>query len=107
MRKQPPFLKHIADTALIDRNVNSMRAVEQALAVNLDVAGVGAHEPGNRIDERGLAGSRASEQCGDAGIAREFGVEREAADRLRSLYAKHHGLARAAACAARAIPTVS
>src|SRR3954471_1569505 len=89
MRKQPAFLKHIADTTALDRHVDSTCAVEQAIAVDRYAAAVGLHETRDRIHHRRFARTGASEQCGDAGIAAECGIERERADLLADCDVKH------------------
>jgi hypothetical protein len=54
------------------------REAEQALAVEADVAGVGAVEPRDEVEDGGLAGAVRADQAGDLAA---LDVEREAVER--------------------------
>src|SRR5258706_3843232 len=107
MRNQTPFLKHVAHAPGFNRHIDSARAVEQTLAVDFDRAAIGTHQTRDGVDERGLARTRAPEQRRDAGIAAEFGVEREVSEFFDCPYSKHLVPSRGAGRAAPAIPTAS
>ncbi|MET3303344.1 hypothetical protein ABIF53_004359 [Bradyrhizobium japonicum] len=57
MREQPRVLEHIADAAAPGRHMNAGRGVVHGLAVDHDGAAVGPQEPGDHVDQRGLAGA--------------------------------------------------
>src|SRR6185436_12944557 len=105
VRKEPPFLEHVADAATLRRHVDTARVIEYRLPIDLDNTAFRTNQPGNRIDERGLAGTRAPKQCRHAGCARERRIEYERAQPLVHRDLKHPALSRAAAHAAPATPT--
>src|SRR5215831_2741858 len=89
MREQPSLLKHITDLAAPRRHEDAARRVGQHLAIEHDSAPLWADEPGNRIDERCLAGSRAPEQRRDAAAALERSIEPKIAERMLDRDAQH------------------
>jgi hypothetical protein len=62
------------------RHEDAARCVGQHRAIDDDAAALRADQPGDRIDQRGLARSRAAEQRGQAGAALESRVENEIAE---------------------------
>src|SRR5487761_57215 len=81
MREQPALLEDVAEAALLRWQVDLARAVEQHLAAHGDATACRRQQAGQRIDDRGLAGARAAEQCGDAGRRRdELGGQRKRAE---------------------------
>src|SRR5439155_6115287 len=63
--------------------------VIQRLTVKCDDAAVGPQQPGDHVDQRGLAGAGRAEQPGDAPLAFERGFEREFAELLGDVDAQH------------------
>ena len=80
MREQAAFLEHIADAPPPGRHVDARCAVEQGLAVKHDAAAVGCEQPGDHVDQAGLAGAGGAEQSGGAARRLEGGLEREIAE---------------------------
>jgi hypothetical protein len=89
MREQPAFLKHVADMAPPCRYEHAHRGVGQDLAIDRDTAALRADQPGDRIDQRGLARSRAAEQRGQPSAALEGGIEPEIAETMLDCNAQH------------------
>ena len=89
MREQPALLKHVADAAAMRRDKDAARSVGQYRVVDRDAAGVGPVEPGDRVDQRGLAGAGAAEEGGEAASALERGVQREGPQAMRDGDAEH------------------
>src|SRR5260370_38176209 len=65
MRKQQVVLKHVTQPALVGWHVDAAGAVEQCLAIDDDMTAVWPSDPGQRVDDAGLAGARAAEQPDD------------------------------------------
>src|SRR3954453_19222374 len=82
VRKQAPFLKDIADAALLRRYEQAAFGVGQRLAVDDDTATLRTDQPGDDVDQRCLARSGAPEQRGQPALGRERGVEREGAEAM-------------------------
>jgi hypothetical protein len=57
MRKQPRVLEHISDAPAVRRDMDAPRRVVEGVAVDLDPAAVRLQEPGDHVDQRGLAGA--------------------------------------------------
>src|SRR5487761_311202 len=82
MREQPALLEDVAEAALLRWQVDLACAVEQHLAAHRDASTRRRQQAGQRIDNRGLASTRAAEQRSDAGRRRnEFRRQRESAER--------------------------
>jgi hypothetical protein len=82
MREQAVLLEDIADAAAMHGYEDMARGVHQGGVVDDDAPVLGAHQAGNDIDERGLAGAGAAEQRRQARAGLEAGVEREGAQRV-------------------------
>ncbi len=80
VREQAPFLKHIADAAAVDRHEPAPCGVGQHLVVDGDAAVVGTDQPGDHVDDRGLAGAGAAEQGGKPGLRFELDGKAEPAE---------------------------
>ena len=80
MRKQPRVLKHVADAAPVRWHMDARGGVVERFAVEGDAAAVGAQQPCDDVDQRGLAGAGSAEQAGDAALAFEGGLKREFAE---------------------------
>ncbi len=89
MRKQPALLEHIADAPAVRRHVDARRGIEQHRIVERDAAAIGRDQPGDQVDERGLAGAGGSEQRGHAARALELRGERELAEPLFDVDGEH------------------
>ena len=89
MRKQPRVLEHVADAPPVRRHVDACGRVVQRFAVERDDAAVGPQQPGDHVDQRGLAGAGRAEQAGDAALAFERGFEREFAELFGDVDAQH------------------
>ena len=102
MRKQSIFLKDIAHPATMGGDPNAALGVEQYRPVDDDPSPFRAHQPGDHIDDRGLARSRAAEQCGETASAAKMDIELEGAEPVFDIdleYRAHPG-------SCRAVPTV-
>ena len=62
------------------RQDNTAFGVDQRLAIDADMTGIGADQPADDIDQRGLARARAAEQGCQASVGGEGGIEREVAE---------------------------
>src|SRR6185312_4618424 len=93
MRKQPRFLKDIADAAALRRQVDAPGAGIERLARDDDAPGIGPDEAGDGIDEGGLARARAAIERDDArGGSGKAGVEPKFAEALFDLDLDHADL---------------
>ncbi len=66
MRKQPAFLKYVADAAPMWRQIDALVCFEQGGVVERDKAAIRRQQAGDHIDHGSFPGSRRSEQCGSA-----------------------------------------
>src|SRR6266508_128403 len=89
MREQPPLLEDIADAATVRGHVDAGNGVEQHGIIKPDAPPVRGDEPGDHVDERGLAGTRGAEQGGDAPRGLEPRRQREVAQSLLHLDRQH------------------
>src|SRR5215470_14019031 len=89
MRKQATILEYITDPAPVRRNADALLGVLQDVSVDRYAAAVGPNQPGDRIDDRGLAGSRAPEQRGETATAAEMDVEGEGAEPVLDVDFEH------------------
>ena len=103
MRKKAAFLEHVADAALVRRDEHAAFGVGQGVAIDDDPAVLGPDQPGDRVDERALAGAGTAEQGGQPARALEFRVQREIAEPMADGDAEHQTpAARRVACCATA-----
>ena len=65
--KERDVLRHVADVALMRRQIEPLRRREHDPIADGDRAGGRTAQAGDRIEDRGLAGARRSEQRGDPG----------------------------------------
>ena len=63
MRPQRVGLEHQPERALLDRQVQAARAVEEGAGVERDAAGMRLFEAGHRAQQGGLAAARGAEQA--------------------------------------------
>src|ERR1700690_3541134 len=89
MRKQPAFLEYIADASLPCRHVNARGGVEQDVVIEHDASAVGPEQPGNHVDDAGLAGAGGAEQNRRAALARKLSIERERTELFFDFYVQH------------------
>ena len=68
VREQPPFLEDVADAAPVLRHEDAALGVGQHVAVDDDAALLGPDQPGDDVDQRGLAGAGAAEQRGQPAL---------------------------------------
>ena len=71
MRKQPAFLKHIAYAPPRGRHIDARFAVKKNIIVEHNATAVRRQQPGDHIDDAGLAGAGLPEQGGGATFADE------------------------------------
>ena len=90
MGKQAPLLEDIADAAPVRRHEHARVRVDQHPAVEDDAGLPGAHQAGDDMDERGLAGARAAEQRRQAVAAAKARVEVEIAEPVPRGDLEHH-----------------
>src|SRR5581483_5150488 len=83
------ILEHIADVPPPRRHVEALCGVVEHIAVNGDGAAIGPEQPGDHVDQRGLAGTRSAEQAGDAAFALEGGFKREFAESFSHVNPQH------------------
>src|SRR5262249_44724257 len=88
-REQPPLLEHIADASAVRGHVDAGHRVEQHGIVEPDASAVGRDQPGDRVDERGLAGARGAKEGGDAAGGLEARREREVAQTFLHVDREH------------------
>ena len=79
MRKQPRILEHHADAAFVLGYENSVAGVDQHPPVDGDAAALRADQPGDRVDQRGLAGTGRPEQRRQSARAFEGRIKNKAA----------------------------
>ncbi len=89
VRKEAVFLKDIAYPAPVRRQLDAVFGVEQHRPIDGDAAVLRPDQPGNRLDDRGLAGARPAEQRGQAVPAGEMDVEGKAAEPMREIDFEH------------------
>src|ERR1700722_8679110 len=89
MRKQPAFLKHIADMTSMRRYVDALGCVEKRGAVERDKAAIRSQQSGDHADDAGLAGARRPEQGGGASSRLEAHGEFERAELLLHVDSQH------------------
>src|SRR5499426_243596 len=77
VRKQATFLEHVADAPAMSRNEYPLIGIDQRPAVENDAAAVGPHDPGDDVDERGLARAGAAEERREPPVRDEVRIERE------------------------------
>jgi len=77
VRKERERLKHVADAALMSREVHGSRGIEQNFFAYAHVSGIGPQEPGNAVEQRGFAGAGRTKQNGDAGGKFQRNVKNE------------------------------
>jgi hypothetical protein len=76
--KQPQILEHAADPAPMGRHVQVRSRIKQRLLVQTDRTVVGLQQACKQVDYRGLAGTRAAKQRGDArGRRSKLSVDRK------------------------------
>src|SRR5579884_2885627 len=97
MREQPALLEHVADAALVRRHEDAALGVRRIRIKDRDVPALRPDQPGDRVDQRGLAGPGAAEQHGQPVAAGERGVEGKIPEPVRDGDAQHHDASRAAA----------
>jgi hypothetical protein len=103
VRKKAAFLEHVADVALVRRDEQAAFGIGQDIAIDDDPAVLGPAQPGDRVDERGLACAGTAEQRGQPARALEFRVEHEFAEPMADGDAEHQTpAARRVACCATA-----
>src|SRR6516162_5285912 len=100
MRKQAAFLKDIAHPATMGGCPDAALGVEKHRPVDDDASPFRADQPGDRIDDRGLARSRAAEQRGETAPAAKMDVELESAEPVLDIDLEH----RAHSGSCRALP---
>src|SRR6185437_2911187 len=89
VRKQPAFLKHSADAPLPGWHIDARRIVEQYIAVEHNAAAVGCDQPGNHVDDAGLAAAGRTEQRGRAACTLECRMKRQFTELLFDSDRKH------------------
>jgi len=89
MGKQAAFLKNVAHAATMDGCSDAALGVEKHRPVDDDASPFGAEKTGDRIDDRGLARSRAAEQRGETAPAAEMDVELEGAEPVLDIDLEH------------------
>ena len=67
VREQPRVLEDVADTALLGRDIDAARGIEQHGVIDADHAAVRAQQARDHLQGRRLAATGAAEQCRDAG----------------------------------------
>src|SRR5690349_24546729 len=77
VREQAPLLEHVADAPAMFRDEDSTLGIDQRRIVENDAATVGTHDPGDHVDERGLARAGAAEESGEAPVRDEARLKRE------------------------------
>jgi hypothetical protein len=98
MGKQAAFLKNIAHPATMGGRPDAALGVEKHRPVDDDASPFRADQPGDRIDDRGLACSRAAKQRGETAPAAKMDVELESAEPVLDIDLKdraHSGSCRA------------
>src|SRR6478736_2141983 len=68
MRKQPAFLEHVADPPPPGRHRDACGIVKQSFTVEHNATTVRLEQPGNHIDDAGLAGAGWPKQSGRAAV---------------------------------------
>ena len=89
MRKQTIFLKDITHPPTMGGDPNAALGVDQHRSVDDDPSPFRAHQPGDHIDDRGLARSRAAEQCGQTAPAAKMDIELEGAEPVLDIDLEH------------------
>ena len=89
MREEPAFLEHIADAAAMRRDKDAARRIGQSFAIDRDMPTGRPIEPGDCVDQRGLAGAGTAEQRGEPARAVERGVKGETAEPVGDRNAQH------------------
>ena len=79
MRKQEVILKHQAHAALFGPQVHTVGRVEQRSLAKRDASDLRCEQPGDDIEDTGLAAARGTDERGDVRRGGEFGLEREPA----------------------------
>src|SRR5262249_14260037 len=79
MREQASLLKDVTDATAGRRHMEARGGIEQHGVVEPDASPVRREEPGDHVDERGLARARGAEQSGDAACRFEARRQREVA----------------------------
>src|SRR5262249_7591332 len=79
VRKESQILKDVANASLLRGKVNLARGIEQSLAANPDHSGIGTEQSSHAFQDGGLAGSRGSEDHGNACGCGELHVNRKPA----------------------------
>ena len=77
MREQPRILEDDTHATPMRRQEQPGGGIDQRGAVHQDPAAVRPGEPGDQVDQRRLARTRAPEQGGEPRPGREGGLERE------------------------------
>jgi hypothetical protein len=67
-------------------NPDAALGVDQYRPVDDDPSPFRAHQPGDHIDDRGLARSRAAEQCGETAPAAKMDIELEGAEPVLDIH---------------------
>src|SRR5262245_29765410 len=89
MRKEAAFLKHVADSAPMRRRENASISVYQHRPVDDDASALRAGQTRNRINNRGLARSRAAKKGREPVPAMEMDVEFEGAEPVLDVDFEH------------------
>src|SRR5262249_28269665 len=75
MWEQPSLLENVADPPMVRSHEDLTPCVDQHHTVNDDKALVRPDQPGNRINDRSLAGARPSQQCDQAACRLEPAIK--------------------------------
>ena len=95
--KQTALLENITDPAPMGRETNPKLRVGQHRPVDDDPPLVRRDQARDRIDDRGLAGSRATEQRRQTATGAEMDIEREGAEPMLDINFEHRFSRRKAA----------
>ena len=101
VRKQPRLLEHIADAPSVRQQVDAVRGVHHHRVADADPRKVGPDQPGDDIDQRGLAATRGAEHGGDAAGAGERGFQGEVPETVADIDGEAHAAIRCPARRAR------
>ena len=91
MRHQSRLLEHHADTPAMNRHGDPALRVEQRLTGHRNATPIRSRQPGDEIDHRGFARTRATEQGGQARAGGERDLEAEGAPVQRDVDIERRG----------------